>query len=187
MVRIRFERLRAWCQGIDGSATSWRWWTCTTVLLLFATRMGEHEYQLFQHTVEVQSPVARDFAVYYVAGRVALGEGGGRLYYVPSEPTKAARAQPIVRRRSARHRLVKNRHSYNGIFYYLLCLPAIFCLDLLSLDSLQSQSRLFLMAGSKYRDVVSVHLPDSARFPTQGRFSCVPDCGSGRAFLLSFC
>ena len=54
--------------------------------------MGEHEYQLFQHTVEVQSPVARDFAVYYVAGRVALGEGAGRLYYVPPGPTKAARA-----------------------------------------------------------------------------------------------
>ena len=93
MVRARFERLRAWFQEIDGSATSWRWWACTTVLLLFATRMGQHEYQLFQHAIEVQSPVARDFAVYYVAGRVARGEGGGRLYYVPPGLTKAERAR----------------------------------------------------------------------------------------------
>ena len=92
VVRIRFERLRAWCQGTDGSATSWRWWACTTVWLLFAIRMGEHEYQLFRNAVEVQSPVARDFAVYYVAGRVALGEGGAvYIMFLPNQPKPRAR------------------------------------------------------------------------------------------------
>jgi len=58
-------------------STAWKSWLCATVLALFAMTTLEREHQLFQDLVEAPEPVGHDFAVYYVAGRVALGEGDG--------------------------------------------------------------------------------------------------------------
>ena len=82
------------CSGRASPAT-WKRWVCATALVLFANTTLEREYQLFHQLIEAPTPVARDFAVYYVAGRVALGEGEGRLYYSP-KGNKAARNREIL-------------------------------------------------------------------------------------------
>ena len=82
------------CIGSTSPAT-WKIWVCATVFVLFATTTLEREYQLFHQLIEAPTPVARDFAVYYVAGRVALGEGEGRLYYSP-KGNKTARNREIL-------------------------------------------------------------------------------------------
>lgn len=80
--------------GKSGRASSaWEWSICATVLLLFASATLEREHQLFQQlnvpqvfsqkTITIPRPTGLDFAVYYVTGRVVLGEGGSRLYYSP--------------------------------------------------------------------------------------------------------
>lgn len=53
-------------------------WPCLAVLLLFLCAFAQRDWQRIKGNPG--SP-GSDFAVYYVAGRVALGEGEGRLYY----------------------------------------------------------------------------------------------------------
>lgn len=75
------------------ASSAWEWSICMTVLLLFASATLEREHQLFeqlnvpqvfsQKTITIPRPTGLDFAVYYVTGRIALGEGGSRLYYSP--------------------------------------------------------------------------------------------------------
>ena len=65
-----FEHMPTQAQG--------RTWFFLIVGLLFLNTYMHHEWQVYQRGE--QEP-GIDFAVYYVAGRVALGEGEGRLYY----------------------------------------------------------------------------------------------------------
>ncbi len=82
-------------EGHESSSTVWKGWVCATVIALFGISTLEREHQLFYQLVEAPDPVGRDFAVYYVAGRVASGEGEGRLYYSPSG-NKTARSRELL-------------------------------------------------------------------------------------------
>jgi len=76
--------------------TSWRWWGCVTVLVLLASAFLQREYQLFTQAQEAPSPLAPDFAVYYVAGLIARNGNSGQLYCTPPGSTREEQARKVV-------------------------------------------------------------------------------------------
>jgi len=86
-------------------ATAWEWSICATVLILFVTAMArEHHILWVPEPWDFPTPKIlktgntlqnRDFLVYYVAGRVARGEGDSRLYY-PPPGTKAQQNSALL-------------------------------------------------------------------------------------------
>lgn len=80
----------------NGLNTSWRWWACVTVLVLLASAFLQREYQLFTQAQEAPSPLAPDFAVYYVAGLIARNGNGGQLYFTPPGSTREEQARRVV-------------------------------------------------------------------------------------------
>jgi hypothetical protein len=57
----------------------WLFWSCITAMLLFLSCYAQRELQGFRDVPE-PSGISQDFGMYYVAGRVALKEGNGKLY-----------------------------------------------------------------------------------------------------------
>ena len=80
----------------DTAITSWRWWACVTVLVLLASAFLQREYQLFTQAQQAPSPLAPDFAVYYVASLIARSGPGGQLYCTPPGSTREEQARRVV-------------------------------------------------------------------------------------------
>jgi hypothetical protein len=80
----------------EGSGTSWKWWGCVTVLVLLASAFLQREHQLFTQAQEAPSPLAPDFAVYYVAGLIARNGNGGQLYCTPPGSTREEQGRKVV-------------------------------------------------------------------------------------------
>ncbi len=133
-----------------GSTTpaTWKIWVCATVLVLFANTTLEREYQLFHQLTEAPTPVGRDFAVYYVAGRVALGEGEGRLYYCPTG-NKTVRNREILQGNipsdTAWSRLASRAVGLPTTMHYIY--PPFFAVLFSPLSRMQPREAYFLWRG----------------------------------------
>lgn len=93
--------------GNTERAAAWEWSICAIVLILFASATAREHHILAApepwdfptaKLLKTSGPLRnRDFLVYYVAGRVALGEGDSRLYY-PAPGSKAEQNSVLLER-----------------------------------------------------------------------------------------